>query len=214
MQQVLMIFTRYPEPGRAKTRLIPLLGPAGAASLSRALTVHTLAWARQLSAGGRVGVQVYFEGADEPRMRACFGDDLPYYLQGTGDLGCRMARAFEAAFQRGAGRVILVGTDCPGITSARVEEAFDQLAAADLVLGPATDGGYYLIGLCAPQPSLFAGIAWGSETVLHDTLQRAEPLQLAVALLETLPDVDRPADLAQGIPEIGGLPFSLSDRPL
>jgi len=195
MEQVLIIFTRYPAPGRTKTRLIPRLGPTGAAALQSEMTVHTLRWARALSARAGVSVQVRFEGGDEGRMRARFGGDVSYRPQGAGDLGCRMAEAFAAAFAAGAERVILVGTDCPGITVDLVEDAFERLAAADLVLGPATDGGYYLIGLRRPLPALFAGISWGGGTVLRDTLQCADRLRVATSQLAMLADVDRPEDL-------------------
>jgi hypothetical protein len=195
MERVLIIFTRYPAPGHTKTRLIPRLGPAGAAALQSEMTLHTLRWARALSARASVAVQVRFEGGDEDRMRACFGSDFSYRPQEAGDLGCRMAEAFEAAFATGAERVILVGTDCPGITAELVEDAFERLAAADLVLGPATDGGYYLIGLRRPLPALFADISWSCETVLRDTLQRARRLRVSATQLATLADVDRPEDL-------------------
>jgi uncharacterized protein len=191
----LIIFTRYPEPHRTKTRMIPRLGPEGAAQLQGDMTDHALAWARELAGQASVSVQVRFEGGNEARMRSRFGDSFPYLRQGPGDLGDRMLRAIAEAFAAGADRVIVVGTDCPDITSGLAEEAFERLATADLVLGPATDGGYYLIGLRRPIPALFAGIAWGQETVLRETRNRAEQLGLATSLLTALSDVDRPEDL-------------------
>jgi uncharacterized protein len=195
MKRHLIIFTRCPEPHRTKTRMIPRLGPEGAAQLQGDMTDHALAWARELAVRATVSVQVRFEGGDEARMRSRFGDSFPYLPQGPGDLGDRMMRAIAEAFAAGADRVIVVGTDCPDITSALAAEAFERLATADLVLGPATDGGYYLIGLRRPIPALFAGIAWGQETVLHETQERAEKLGLATLLLTSLSDVDRPEDL-------------------
>ncbi len=195
VSQHLLIFTRYPEPHCTKTRLIPRLGPEGAAELQGDMTDHTLAWARELAGKASVSVQVRFEGGDEARMRDRFGDSLLYLPQGPGDLGDRMTRAIAEAFASGADRVIVVGTDCPGITSALAEQAFQRLATADLVVGPATDGGYYLIGLGRPIPELFTDIDWGKETVLRATQQRAEQLGLAVGLLTPLSDVDRPEDL-------------------
>jgi rSAM/selenodomain-associated transferase 1 len=191
----LIIFTRYPEPHRTKTRMIPRLGPEGAAELQGDMTDHALAWARELAVGASVSVQVRFEGGDEARMRERFGDSFPYLPQGSGDLGDRMVRAIAEVFAAGAARVIVVGTDCPDITSDLAEEAFERLATADVVLGPATDGGYYLIGLRRPIPALFAGIAWGQETVLRETRKRADELGLATSLLTALSDVDRPEDL-------------------
>lgn len=195
MKRYLIIFTRYPEPHRTKTRLIPRLGPEGAAELQGDMTDYALAWARELAGKASVTIQVRFEGGDEARMRDRFGDSFPYLPQGPGDLGDRMASAFEEAFAAGADRAIVVGTDCPGITADLAEQAFERLATADLVLGPATDGGYYLIGLRRPLLTLFAGIAWGQETVLCETQKRAEELGLATSLLTMLSDVDRPEDL-------------------
>lgn len=195
MKRNLIIFTRYPEPHRTKTRLIPLLGPNGAAELQGDMTVHTLAWAGELAGRAPVSVQVRFEGGDEARMRDRFGDSFPYLPQGPGDLGDRMTRAIEEAFAAGADRVIVAGTDCPGITPALVEEAFERLATTDLVLGPATDGGYYLVGLRQPRPLLFRDISWGRETVLRETRHRARDFGLTTSLLPTLSDVDRPEDV-------------------
>ena len=118
-----------------------------------------------------------------------------YRRQTSGDLGRRMATAFAEAFRSGALRVAVIGTDCPAITPELLAEAFQRLETADLVLGPATDGGYYLIALRRPVPELFVDIPWGSPRVLEQTLQRAQRLSLSVALLKTLSDVDRPEDV-------------------
>ena len=196
MDRHLIIFTRYPEPHKTKTRLIPALGAEGAAELQREMTLHTLQWAKQLAKTSPVTVEVRFEGGDEPRMRRCFGGDFPYYSQGPGDLGQRMAHAVQDAFRSGARRVVVVGTDCPEITLDVVSDAFDRLARCDLVLGPAGDGGYYLIGLQREIPAMFSSMPWGSERVLREGLRRVEELALTVSLLKTLADVDRPEDLA------------------
>lgn len=196
MKQRLVIFTRFPEPHKAKTRLIPALGPEGAAALGRDMTRHTLAWVRELATGFAVPAEVRFEGGDAERMAAAFGNGFPYRTQGTGNLGCRMERAFAEAFCEGAERIVIIGTDCPEITPELIRESFERLAICDLVLGPATDGGYYLIGLRHPTPQLFTEIPWGTERVFEETLRRAHDLSLDVSLLKTLSDVDRPEDLA------------------
>ena len=194
--QRLVVFTRFPEPHRTKTRLIPALGPEGAAQLQRDMTRHTLGSVRELAAGFPVLVELRFEGGDAEKMAACFGTDMSYRPQGSGDLGCRMAAAFAEAFGEGAERTVLIGTDCPEITPELLRDSFDRLATCDVVLGPATDGGYYLIGLRRPAPELFTGIPWSSERVLENTRRRAGELSLKVSLLKTLSDVDRPEDLA------------------
>jgi hypothetical protein len=191
----LIIFTRYPEPGKTKTRLIPALGPEGAADLQRQMSEHTLSWARKLENISAVSLEVRYEGGDEDRFRQWFGSDIPFFHQGNGDLGARMARAFEEAFQAGMGRVIIVGTDCPDLRDGFVREAFAALHHNDIVLGPAKDGGYYLIGLCRVIPQLFGKIPWGTAEVLPKTLEIAEDMKLRVFLLDPLGDVDRPEDL-------------------
>jgi rSAM/selenodomain-associated transferase 2 len=107
-----------------------------------------------------------------------------------------MARAFRETLRGGVDRVVLMGTDCPAITDGVVEDAFDKLKHADLVLGPARDGGYYLIGLRKIMPELFLDIPWGTEKVLERTRHVAEDLGLSVCFVKTLDDVDRPEDLA------------------
>ena len=196
MKRRLVIFTRFPEPHKTKTRLIPALGPDGAAELQREMTRHTLAAVRDLREDFAVSVEVRFEGGDAEKMAACFGDDVLYHLQGPGDLGDRMDRAFAASFCEGEARAVIIGADCPEITPELIREAFELLAESDLVLGPASDGGYYLIGLRRPTPQLFTDMPWGSQQVLERTLRRAAELSLKTSLLKTLTDVDRPEDLA------------------
>ncbi len=191
----LIIFTRYPEPGKTKKRLIPALGPEGAAQLQREMTVHTLGWAKALMREQAVAVEVRFEGGDQRRMQACFGNALPYRAQGEGDLGRRMADAFESAFRAGSRRAVIIGSDCPELSAELVRTAWDHLADHDLVLGPATDGGYYLIALRREVPALFAEMPWGTSDVLRRTLQTARRLGLSVAQLPPLADVDRGEDL-------------------
>ncbi len=195
-KQRLVIFTRFPEPGKAKTRLIPALGPERAASLARDMTHHTLARARELAQGFPVSVEVRFEGGDAEKMATAFGNGFPYRPQGEGDLGCRMDRSLAEASFEGAERIVIIGTDCPQITPELIRESFARLAKSDLVLGPAADGGYYLIGLRRPVSQLFTDVPWGSQRVLEETLGRAHELSLDVTLLKSLSDVDRPEDLA------------------
>ena len=103
-------------------------------------------------------------------MRQAFGNDLTYSRQAAGDLGQRMCAAFDAAFQAGSHRVVLIGTDCPELDGNVVQTAFERLHENDVVLGPASDGGYYLIGLRSSAPALFDGIPWGTGEVLRATL--------------------------------------------
>ena len=192
----LIVFTRYPEPGKTKTRLIPALGPEGAVDLHRQMVDSTLTWARQLKNNSAISLEVRYEGGDEHQIRQWLGSDIPCCPQGNGDLGARMAQAFHEAFAAGMARVILIGTDCLGLTGGLVQTACEALMDNDVALGPAKDGGYYLIGLRKSIPQLFEGIPWGTGEVLPKTLRIAADLKLQVFLLEPLDDVDRPEDLA------------------
>lgn len=194
----LIVFARWPEAGATKTRLIPALGEQGAADLHRMMTHHTLRTAGRL-ARQRTGVniEVRFAGGDAERMAGLFGDHLRYVPQGEGDLGARMNRAIDDALAHGAGRAVVIGTDCPELTAPLLAHAFDQLDGADAVVGPASDGGYYLIGMSKPHPQLFTDPDWGKESVLATTLDIAERHGIRIARLVELNDIDRPEDLGQ-----------------
>jgi rSAM/selenodomain-associated transferase 2/rSAM/selenodomain-associated transferase 1 len=140
-------------------------------------------------------MEVHYEGGNRELMETWLGTGFSYRAQKSGDIGVRMERAFSACFEEGASRAVIVGTDCPGITMGTVRAAFDLLSQFDLVIGPAKDGGYYLIGLCHPQPRLFSNIPWGTAEVQTKTLRAAERLRLRVAFVDLLIDVDRPEDL-------------------
>ncbi len=191
----LIIFTRYPDPGKSKTRLIPALGPEGAADLQRRMAEYTLFWAKRLITSLGVSLEIGFAGCNEDGIRNWLGPDVRCCPQGNGDIGQRMQRAFGEAFQAGMERVIIVGTDIPGMTEDFVRKALAALRDSDVVLGPARDGGYYLIGLRRPMGQLFENIPWGTDQVLEKTLHVARDLQLRVFLLDPLEDVDRPEDL-------------------
>jgi rSAM/selenodomain-associated transferase 1 len=196
----LCLFTRYPEPGTTKTRLIPVLGKKGAADLQRRMTVHTLEKVRRLAARRKVDVEVRYEGGDERRMKQWLGTDLVVAAQGTGDIGRRMARAFHTALADGFDTTVIIGSDIPGITTDILARAFGWLEQKDLVFGPARDGGYYLIGIRADclkkaASDLFSHIDWGTGTVLAETLRVVDALGLSYSLLNVLGDVDWPADI-------------------
>ena len=196
----LIVFTRFPEPGKAKTRLIPVLGPEGAARLQRQMTEHILATATSLSNRPGLTTEVRHQGGNSTLMLEWLGSQFSYRPQGPGDLGRRMARAFEDAFRDSKKAAVIVGSDIPAISADIIEQAFETLQKNDLVLGPACDGGYYLIGLKNTIPAeiytrLFESVNWGTGEVLSKTLQAARESGLRFIMLESLADVDRPADL-------------------
>jgi hypothetical protein len=190
-----IIFTRYPEPGKTKTRLIPALGAEQAAALQRQMTEHTLTKVRELQSDRPITVEVRFAGGDLSLMVQWLGTELVYKLQGEGDLGMRMARSLLSAFEDGIDRAVVIGTDCPGLNACLLNRTLQLLHLYDLVLGPALDGGYYLIGLRSLIPELFVGIDWGTAEVLQQTVAIGQQLNLSVAYLPELADVDRPEDL-------------------
>ena len=196
----LIVFTRYPEPGKTKTRLIPLLGAEGAADLQSKMTEHTLLQVKRLSTSCEIAVEIRYDGGDKNLMQNWLGQDFEYCPQDSGDLGLRMKRSLEDAFRAGATEAVIIGTDIPEITDVIIQKAFDALKRKNLVLGPAKDGGYYLIGLQKKTlsqaiPDLFTGINWGAGDVLEKTLKIAKNSGLSFTLLDILKDVDHPEDL-------------------
>ncbi|MCP4452563.1 MAG: DUF2064 domain-containing protein, partial [Planctomycetes bacterium] len=191
----LIIFTRYPEPGRTKTRLISALGAQGASDLHREMTEWTVRTARQAREPGLMDIEICYTGGDEKGMRDWLGANLGYSQQVGHDLGERMARAFRFGFNEGYERIVLVGTDCPELTVEIIERAFQAVEQYDVVIGPVHDGGYYLVGMTHLFPQLFTGIPWGTETVLQMTLDTIKSTGVSWTLLEKLGDVDTPEDL-------------------
>lgn len=198
------IFAKAPRPGEVKTRLIPLLGAAGACALHVRLLAHTLRTARAAAIGP---VELWCSPtSDDPELqKAAALEGASLLDQGDGILGKRMERAFQASLLR-APRAILLGADCPALSAQDLQDAAAALEAHDAVLTPAEDGGYVLIGLArGPKldlPRLFAGIAWGTETVLRTTRQRFEEAQLQWCELTTRWDVDRPDDYQRLVREM------------
>ena len=162
--------------------------------LQRQMTEHTLRQVEQLAKTEPIALEIWFTG-DRAQMQQWLGAERNYQAQGTGDLGDRMARAFQSAFASGIEQAVIIGSDCPQLDADRLSQAFRSLQTHDLVLGEATDGGYYLIGLRQFVADLFVGIDWSTERVLQQTLEIAKRLSLSIALLEPLTDIDRPEDL-------------------
>ena len=191
----LIVFTRYPEPGTTKTRLIPVLGKAGAANLHRLMAQKAIARALSLKNSRRLSVEIHHTGGSQQQMQDWLGTDLIYQNQMDGDLGAKMTAAFQNSFDSGVDKVAIVGTDCPDLKAEIMAQAFDKLSEHDLVLGPAKDGGYYLIGLGRSIPELFSSIKWGTSEVFAATRAIAQNLDLNIADLPTLADIDLPEDL-------------------
>lgn len=192
-QARLQVFARSPQPGQTKTRLIPLLGKAGAAEFHARL-VHELL--DRMTGAGLCPVELWCSPSPATAFfsdcRTRYGVSL--HTQSAGELGSRMHQALSAALEH-ARAVLLVGTDCPSLDTADIEEAITRLQqGVDVVLGPAHDGGYYLVGLQRPIPELFSGIPWGTAAVFGESVLRLEQLGLSYHRLAERMDVDTPDD--------------------
>lgn len=189
------VFARTPVPNTAKTRLIPRLGAVGAARLQAQLTLRAVARACEVAPRT---VSLWWAGDDPPPPPA--GVEI-FYQRGA-NLGARMIHAFDNLLSRYA-RVLLVGTDCPAQTPADLRAAHEALHIADVVLQPAEDGGYVLVGIkqqaSAEWRTIFDDVAWGTGTVLAQTLARLAQTRLTHHLLSPRPDLDTPADYDRAI---------------
>jgi rSAM/selenodomain-associated transferase 1 len=191
-----MVFAKAPVPGAVKTRLIPLLGRDGAAALHGRLVERTLATAR---IAVRDALELHVAPEDD-FLRSCAARYNAALVSQCGDdLGERMHHAFERALsRRGCTAAVLIGSDCPALTTLHIRSAFQALDEGyDAVLGPAEDGGYVLLGLVSTNRRLFEGTAWGTSEVLDQTRSRLRELGWRWRELEPLWDVDTPADCAR-----------------
>lgn len=187
----LLVFAKAPQPGLVKTRLCPPLTPTQAARLYRAMLVDTARSVR------RLGVDILFfytpRGSRATIARLVGSRRLVW--QGGGDLGARLTRAFARAFGFGYAKVIAIGSDSPSLPIEYIEECVRRLDQLDIVIGPADDGGYYLLGLARVAPSLFEEIDWSTGRVSAQTRARAHALGLRSHVLPHWYDVDDLASL-------------------
>ena len=181
-----MAILKAPRPGYVKTRLGRQIGYEQAARIYRAMAERQL---HSVPENFRIEVHYAPRGA-ATEMRAWLGANYHYCVQSGGDLGQRLASAFARGFRRGATEIIAVGADCPGLDGDCLVEAARRLRKSDVVLGPAADGGYYLIGLRLSAPQLFEGIAWSSQNVLQQTLERVGACGLSSEMLSEKEDID------------------------
>lgn len=192
----LVVFAKAPEPGKVKTRLSPPLSPDQAAAIQEASLRDVVARARGIVADLRIRY------ADGIGGSTYFGEafaDLEALPQGAGDLGRRLCRVFEDGFASGLSRLVVIGSDSPTLPRSELEAAFEALGTADVVIGPAIDGGYYLVGLHArtwPRARcLFRDIPWSTDGVLDATTGRAAAAMFRMDLLRPWYDIDRFSDL-------------------
>jgi len=191
--RALGIFVKAPIPGRVKTRLAAAIGSADAATLYQRLGRRVV----RAATGSGYRTTVWFTPAGRARRvrewLAGLGP-IAFRPQRGAGLGARLIHAFAREFAAGAHRVVIVGSDCPQVDRQVIRTAFTALGSYDVVLGPALDGGYYLIGLSAPRPALFRAIAWSTTGVALETQGRAGALGLSCRVLRPLRDVDTVQD--------------------
>ncbi|MXP31447.1 TIGR04282 family arsenosugar biosynthesis glycosyltransferase [Parerythrobacter jejuensis] len=178
------IFCRWPEPGKAKTRLIPGFGPEGAAAIYTKLLSHTVEVVRATG----IPFELRVTGADPELFRKSLGKDLDIVEQGDGDLTDKLARVPAPA--------IVIGSDCPGLSPEILWAANDTLASEEMVIGPASDGGYYLLGFTTDARFAFEDMPWSTDKVFEETVSRFVKRGIRPAVLPELSDIDTAADLA------------------
>lgn len=203
MEIKLIIFVKAPRPRGVKTRLAESLGNDEACAAYKILVERLIQNLRSLSQ-----VELRFAPDDAiEEIRPWLQNGWQLRPQGQGDLGAKLKRAIQENFEAGAKRVVVIGSDCPEIVVADIEAAEFALAANDVVIGPATDGGYWLVGLRGPEPGLFENIPWSTEDVFATTLSRVRERGLSYQLLRELDDVDRPEDWERFLrdPEFNGI---------
>jgi len=193
MSDALLILAKAPEVGKAKTRLVPFLSESSAARLQEAMTRDVL---RSTAPSGVDRILFASPSAAHPFFESIQSESgLPCRNQVGADLGERMENAFRLLWSEGYTNLVLIGADAPTLPVAFIQEAFRRLESDPIVLGPSTDGGYYLIALREPIEGLFKGVSWGTEQVLGETLAIVNQKEAGCTLLPFWYDVDRPRDL-------------------
>ena len=188
--ELLILFVKHPLPGQTKTRLAAGIGQIKALAAYQEMLVHLRKEAQRLE----VPVVVFY-GNEVPEQDLWSETNWPRLLQAGRDLGDRMNHAFSWGKKQGYQRMVLVGSDIPGVQAELLREAFDQLQHTDVVVGPSSDGGYYLIGLQEPRIELFEEMSWSTDQVLTKTLHRIQHHKMSLALLREESDVDTVEDL-------------------
>lgn len=195
----LVIFVKAPHVGHVKTRLAANIGESAACAAYKKMVEHLMGNLRALDT---VEIRFSPDNAVE-ELREWLGERFEFQAQGNGDLGERLQRAFRESFAHGFSRVVIIGSDCPQLTCKDIVSAWNELACKDVVLGPAADGGYWLIGLRSNQAALFQNIPWSSEVVLETTLNRIRDAKLSYHFLRTLSDIDTENDWKSYLKKMG-----------
>ncbi len=194
IKNILIIFLKYPEAGKVKTRLAKDLGDQRAAEIYSEMSLEIIN--NVLDASSYRTIIFYDPPEKENEIRNWIGKEEVQYLPQVGNtLGDKISNAFKEVFSSKSQRAVIIGTDCTDVTSETITQAINSLTDVDVVLGPAVDGGYYLLGLNNHTPEIFEEIKWSTESVLNQTIEKIKENKLSYELLNTLQDIDTIDDL-------------------
>ncbi|MEZ4526920.1 MAG: TIGR04282 family arsenosugar biosynthesis glycosyltransferase [Desulfobacterales bacterium] len=195
-KECVLFFAKWPEKGKVKTRLARDIGSDHAVNLYRCFILDLAETLKKLS---QDVIVCYSPKNAEPMFRSWLGDQFSYFPQSDGDLGMRMKKSFVQAFEKKYDRAVLIGSDCPDLTQKVLEQAFVELTNANAVIGPAADGGYWLIGFQVSGfcPPVFEGISWSTETVFAETMKKFTQKKINAAVLPKYMDIDTITNLRE-----------------
>lgn len=194
MKKALFVYLKYPEEGKVKTRLATDVGDKRASEIYKELAEKTIKNMESLVNKGIEVIISFTPIEKEKEIKEWIGKQFVYHLQKGNDLGEKMSNTVQYGFKKGADKIVIIGTDCPTISSNHIEEAFLMLSNNDVVIGPAFDGGYYLIGVKKGITFLFNDIDWSTSSVLKQTIEKINSAGLTFDLLRTMHDIDSVED--------------------
>ncbi|MEZ4772145.1 MAG: TIGR04282 family arsenosugar biosynthesis glycosyltransferase [Bacteroidia bacterium] len=189
--RLLLIFVKHPVPGQVKTRLAEGLGEQKALEIYQKLLQFTFDITLKVDAE-----KVIFYGNDIPPSDLWSAEGYTRMNQDGKDLGARMQEAFRWGWRQGYGKIVIIGSDCPGLSKRKLTDAFEYLESYSTVIGPAKDGGYYLLGMNRPFPAIFQNKKWSTDTVLQDSIDDLQVANRSYFLLPELSDIDTKEDIA------------------
>jgi rSAM/selenodomain-associated transferase 1 len=190
LNEAIIIFVRHPELGKVKTRLAATIGNENALKVYQFLLKHTYSLIKDLP----LHVYVYYAG-EIIKDDLWDGNNINKKQQTGNDLGEKMRNAFNEVFSIGYTKVVIIGSDCYELTEGIINQSFDEMDNAETVIGPAKDGGYYLLGMKEPIKNIFENIEWSTDTVFKKTMKKISEKKITVSILDELNDVDTEDDI-------------------
>jgi rSAM/selenodomain-associated transferase 1 len=211
-QNSLIVFAKYPVPGQVKTRLAKDIGDSAAVILYSHFVSYTIRKFANSRDSNELRVAVAQESFLEKFKQNFPGADKYVAQKNTDNLGARMQHAIQQSLNEGFQKIVVIGTDCPHLPTEYVQKAFDLLDKHDIAIGPAEDGGYYLLAISQDHPCLFEGISWSTENVLKQTIAAIKKNDVSYALLPALFDIDDFESLQMLVRKYPGVIFDTNAR--